>query len=178
MSERISPLLLGVLISMMSSMGPAVASAEPQLVGAAETGFSLAQPSLVVGVEGGVRFDRWTFLLEVDWNPFITLGGPTLFVGGVLNIGVGVEHLYAGGLLRSAFFVGTSTLLYDTALDSPGTTGLFIDLVPLSVRLPIVANHLTLRVDPVSVHLIAPVLSGIPLIRYEYRHVISLELTP
>jgi hypothetical protein len=145
---------------------------------ALEFGLSIAEPSLVVGIEGGLRVDdQWTFLLEADWNPWASIEGP--FVrSGAFNIGVGLEHIYERGLLRTVAFVGSSTLLYQTALDSPGTTGIFIELIPLSVRVPIEHDLVTLRIDPISAHLLAPSLGSIPLIRYEFRHVLSIEVTP
>ncbi|MBX3273247.1 MAG: hypothetical protein KF729_23485 [Sandaracinaceae bacterium] len=164
------------LLVALLGLAPAAARADVEGVFALETGLSIAEPSLVVGVEGGVRLDRqWTFLLEIDWNPWFSIEGAVVHEG-ALNIGVGVEHIYQDGLLRSALFVGTSTLLYQTALDVPGTTGPFVDFVPISVRVPLEGDVVTLRIDPVSMHLLAPVLSGIPLIRYEFRHVLSIEL--
>lgn len=167
--------LLGSLLVLC----PATAAADAQAVIAIEAGLSLAEPSAVVGIEGGVRVDReWSFLLEVDWNPWFAIGAPDPAEGGVLNIGVGAEHIFADGLLRTAAFVGSSTLLFDTALDQGGTTGLFVEVVPLSVRIPLVQDLMTLRVDPISAHLIVPVLTGIPLVRYEFRHALSVEVTP
>jgi hypothetical protein len=145
---------------------------------ALEAGLSLAEPSFVVGVEGGVRINgEWSVLLEIDANPWLTLNGPDAVTAGVLNIGVGAEHIYHGGTLRSAFFVGSSTLLFESALDQAGTTGFFIELLPVSVRIPIDRTGFAVRIDPVSMHLIVPSTSPVlPLIRYEFRHAVSLEL--
>jgi hypothetical protein len=151
------------------------ASADPRAVLAVELGASIAEPSMVVGAEGGARFGAWAVLLEVDWNPLFSIGGNDVWDSGVLNVGVGVEHVFEGGLLRAALFLGTSTLLHETAFDGAGTTGAFVDLVPLSVRLPLGHGALTLRIDPISAHLVAPVLSGLPMVRYEFRHSLSVE---
>ena len=146
---------------------------------ALEAGMSLAEPSLVAGVEGGIRIDdEWSFLLEVDWNPWLAIAAPSPVELGVLNIGGGIEHVFADGLLRAAIFVGSSTLLFDTALDAAGSTGLFIDVVPLSVRVPVVDGTVTLRIDAISAHLVAPVIDGLPIMRYQFRHAVSLEVTP
>jgi hypothetical protein len=154
------------------------AHADAQPVIALEAGASLAEPSLVVGLEGGVRLGAFSILLEVDWNPFFSIGDNDVIDPGVLDVGLGLEHVFADGLLRTAIFAGTSTLLYDTAFDAAGTTGVFVEIVPLSLRLPIAASVLTLRVDPISAHLIAPVLSGLPMVRYEFRHAVSVEWSP
>lgn len=168
----------GLLALVLLSI-PAPAAAEVRGVAAVEVGLSLAEPSAVVGIEGGLRVDhQWTFLLEVDWNPWFAIGAPDPAEGGVLNVGVGVEHVFAEGLLRAALFAGSSTLLFDTALDQGGTTGMFLELVPLSVRVPLIDDVMTMRIDPISAHLIVPVLTGIPLVRYEFRHAVSFEVTP
>lgn len=162
----------------------AIASASTALadvrgVGAIEVGVSLAEPTLVIGAEGGVRIDgQWTFLLEVDWNPWLVITGPAIATAGVLNIGVGVEHIYHEGTLRSALFLGSSTLLFESALDQAGSTGFFVELVPVSIRIPLVEDVCTLRIDPVSMHLIVPAFGVLPLVRYEFRHVVSVELMP
>lgn len=158
---------------------PASAAADVRGVVAVEAGVSFAEPSLVAGVEAGVRVDgQWTLLLEVDWNPWFAIAAPDPVEPGALNVGVGIEHIFADGLLRVAAFFGTSTLLFETALDQAGDTGVFLDVVPLSLRLPVVDDLLTLRFDPISAHLLAPVMSGLPLVRYEFRHAVSLELMP
>ena len=169
-------------VSLATILGsPALSRADDDVraVVAFEAGASLAQPSIVGGFEAGLRLnDEWSFLLEVDWNPWISISAPDPVELGALNVGVGVEHIFADGLLRAAVFVGSSTLLFDTALDQAGATGIFLDLVPLSVRVPLVENVVTLRLDPISAHLVAPVLAGLPLVLYQFRHVVSVEVTP
>jgi hypothetical protein len=161
------------------ALAASTARADLRGVAALEVGVSLAEPTLVVGVEGGVRVDgQWTFLLEVDWNPWLTITGPSLATAGVLNVGVGVEHIYHQGTLRSALFLGSSTLLFESALDQAGSTGFFIELLPVSIRIPLLDDVCTLRVDPVSMHLIVPAFGVLPLVRYEFRHVVSVEITP
>lgn len=167
------------MLALLISLFPATAAADVQGVVALEAGVSFAEPSLVAGVEAGVRIDgQWTLLIEVDWNPWFAIAAPDPVEPGALNVGIGLEHIFADGLLRVAAFFGTCTLLFETALDQAGETGVFVDVVPLSLRLPVVDDLLTLRFDPISAHLLAPVMSGLPLVRYEFRHAVSLELTP
>ena len=177
--SRSLPIGLAALIAASALTKTASADDDVSAVVAVELGASLAEPSLLAGVEGGVRINgEWSVLLEVDWNPLFSIAGPDVITPGLLNVGVGFEHIYEDGLLRFALFVGTSTLLFQTLLDGPGSTGIFFDLVPISIRVPIEEGKVTLRIDPVSGHLLAPVLSGLPLLRYEFRHVLSIEVTP
>lgn len=179
--SRPTPTFLSLLVALAVPL-PAHADEPnadgPRPVLAFEAGLSLAEPTAVVGVEAGVRIDGWTVLCEVDWNPFFSIGGQAVVHAGVLNVGLGLEHIFAGGLLRTAVFGGSSTLLDETALDAAGTTGVFVEVIPLSLRIPIESDRVTLRVDPVSAHLVAPVLSGLPLVRYEFRHAVSIEVIP
>ena len=169
---------LGIAAFFLCAGAAASASADVRGVVAAEVGISLAEPTAVIGIEGGIRIDdQWTFLLEADWNPWLQVSGP-LATAGVLNLGVGVEHIYHEGTLRSALFFGSSTLLFESALDQAGTTGVFVELLPISVRLPIDRNVITMRIDPVSMHLLIPAFGVLPMVRYEFRHAISLEWMP
>jgi hypothetical protein len=139
-------------------------------------GGSLVEPSLLAGVEGGVRWGDWGLLGKVDWNPWFNVAGADdLLVDGVLNYGIGGEVLYFNRRCRTAVFTGASTLLFETPLDEVGETGFFVDVISVSLRWPM-SDSLFLRLDPGTVHLVAPVLSEIPLVVIEYRHTLSLEL--
>ena len=93
----------------------------------------------------------------------------------VVNVGVGVEYLYAGGFVRSALAMGPSILAFDTALDDAGTTGFFFDLHPVGLRW---APHerVILGLDPVAFSMVAPVLDGIPLVNVAYRTCFYVEV--
>ena len=155
---------------------PSQARAEKHIF-SGQTGLALNFPSayLSVGYAQTVNNDR--VLGKIEWNPWITfqdLNG--LWNTGVLNIGLGWEKQYFQSRCRSALFIGTSTLLFDTALDPTGSTGFFLEFSLVSLRFPI-NKDLTLRVDTADIHIGAPVLSGIPLIVMQYRHGIALEWT-
>ena len=121
---------------------------------------------------------RTVFFFKADWNPwFSPQAVQDALKPGILNLGIGVEHLYFNDRCRFTASLGSSTLLFDTALDEAWTTGFFIELSPVSLRWPL-TEELTLQVEPTSISLAMPVLSGIPLVSFQYRHGISLEWKP
>lgn len=123
----------------------------------------------------GYRWDRWGVFVSLEQNAWVTTeAGETGLRAGALNIGLGAELMYAYGLLRASLALGPSILLYESALDPAGTTGFYMDLRPAGIRW-----HLTewfaLMFDPVSFALVAPVLTGIPLLFVEYRTTLTTE---
>ena len=138
-------------------------------------GLSLNSLSLNLGIEGGMRMGSWGFLSKADWNPWFNSQD---FKGGVqpgvLNIGVGGEYLYFNERCRTAVFVGPSILLFNTALDDRGSVGFFVDIIAVSLRWP-VSESIAIRVDPATMHLVVPVVTGIPLVSFQYRHTVGVE---
>lgn len=158
-------------------LGAATPAAALDGMVAINTGASLFVPTLAIGIEGGIRWERWGLLARADWNPwFSTSNEKRSLEKGSLNLGVGGELRYFGGAARSAVFVGTSTLLFDTGLDRKGKTGVSLDFVTVTLRWPL-GDWFVLRYDPCTVHVVMPVLDRIPLILFEYRHSVSGEVT-
>lgn len=143
--------------------------------------FSGAQqhPLVDPGVGWGVRLgvggrEGWGAFLKVEQSVWVPTQNWVSFPG-VLNAGLGVEHRFAGGLIRSSLAVGTSTLLFDTGLDPAGSTGMFLDLRPLGLRWS-PAPHVVIGLDPLSLVISAPVLTGLPLVRIQHRTTLSTEV--
>jgi hypothetical protein len=136
----------------------------------------LANVNFGYGLRGGLEQERWGLFAHVEQSAWLgtELGGGV--VPGVLNIGVGVEHRFAGGLIRSSVTVGPSVLLFATALDPAGSVGVFIDLRPLGLRWAL-DSRLTLGFDPLNVALLAPVLTGFPLLRTQFRSAVVIEVS-
>lgn len=125
-------------------------------------------------VRGGYQFDAWSpfAMLEVNvWQSVEIRGGQT---HPVLDAGVGIAHLFGDGLVRSSVAAGVSILLRDTALDDAGSLGFFTELRPVGLRWA-VSRHVVVGLDPLTFALVAPVLDSIPLVRVQYRTVLSLE---
>jgi hypothetical protein len=121
---------------------------------------------------------RW----KADWGLFFqiehNLWAETELEGnvrqGVLNIGGGPERLFFQRRMRTALGMGPAVLLYNTALDDAGTTGLFVDVRPTGIRWP-VGKSFVLVFDPLTFTIVAPVLGGIPLVEIQYRSALALE---
>ena len=143
-----------------------------------QSGLSLNSTSMNLGVEAGLREPSYGIFFKADWNPwFATQEIEDSLKPGVLNLGVGVEHLYFNDRCRFTFTTGTSTLLFDTALDEAATTGFFMEVVPVSLRWKL-SDAFTLQIEPTAISLAMPVLTGIPLVSFQYRHSVSLEWRP
>jgi len=174
--KRCSGSVLKWLVSgaLVLSLGTSSAWASSYFV-SGQAGASINSVSFNLGIEGGLRLEEYGILGKVDLNPWFNsqdLKGS--LKPGVLNVGVGGEYRYFNERCRSAVFVGPSILLFDTALDTKGTTGFFLDIITVSLRWPL-GDVVTMRFDPATVHLVVPVLSGIPLISLQYRHTVAVE---
>lgn len=125
--------------------------------------------------KGGYRWNRRAGVYFQAEQDFWTQTEITVDVQqGVFNIGLGVDYLYFAERMRFAAGLGTSTLLFTTALDDKGTTGLYIDTRPAGLRWPM--NHgFTIVFDPLCFTLLIPALSGIPLVQIQYRTALSFE---
>ena len=135
---------------------------------------TLLNPTFGWAVKGGYRPGDWGLFLQVEqdvWQPTDSSGKTVL---GALSVALGGEMFFADGFLRSSVAVGSSTLLFDTVLDDAGSTGIFFDLRPTGLRwYP--SDHFVINFDPLSFAIVAPVLTGIPLIQVEYRTVVGVE---
>ena len=97
-----------------------------------QSGVSLNSASMNLGVEAGIRKPSYGIFAKADWNPwFATQDIQDSLKPGVLNLGIGVEQLYFNERCRFTFTAGTSTLLFDTALDEAATTGFLVCHCPI-----------------------------------------------
>lgn len=169
-------LALAAAAMLLALVRPAAAVGTEKTV-AVQIGASLLdQPTFALGVEGGIRWRPWGALAKIEWNPWLNTQTGDV-ERGVLDIGVGGEYTYFEGRARTAVFLGPSVLAFRTQLDErPGIHGFFLDVLPVTLRWSI-RDRLLLRVDPISFHIVAPVLAGIPLVIIEYRHGVSVEWT-
>lgn len=123
---------------------------------------------------GGWRFGPWGVFVQVEHNLWVTSELEQDVVTGALNVGVGGELVYADGFVRTSLALGPSVLVFDTALDEAGSTGVFLDLRPVGLRWALDPQW-TLGFDPLGFSLVAPVLEGIPLVQVTYRTGLYLE---
>lgn len=119
-------------------------------------------------LRGGYRMGGWGAFLVFEQNFWLASELEIEVTQGAYNIGLGLERFHADGYVRTAFAAGPSILAYNTALDRRGSTGFFLHLTPIGLRWPI-RDHGSFGLDPLSFAVVAPVLTGIPLIKVEYR---------
>jgi hypothetical protein len=117
-----------------------------------------------IGFFGEISCDRW-LATEVDAG----------FVPGVLDVGIGAEVLFARGRVRISVAGGASTLLFGTAFDDAGETGLFLDFRPASIRFPLWSG-IVLELSPLGFAVVSPVLGDPGIRRIEYRSTLALEV--
>jgi len=126
-------------------------------------------------VSGGYRRGGWGIFARAEHNLWMTVELNRSVTMGAFNLALGAERLYFGDRVRTSLAAGPSILLFDTKLDQPGETGLYLDIRPLGVRWPL-GDRFVLILDPLSAALVAPVLGKIPLVMVEYRTTLLVEL--
>ena len=135
---------------------------------------SLAAGTFGYGARGGYRWNDWGLFLAVEHNMWIATEYETNVVQGAVNIGVGGDFVYGGGLVRTSLAVGPSILAYDTILDDAGSVGFYLDARPVGLRWT-VHEVLVIGLDPITFAVVAPVLDKIPLVYIQYRTMLYLE---
>lgn len=120
---------------------------------------SMLNISFGPALRGGYRFEggpraQWGVLGFVERDAWVVSDYEFRADPGVVNLGLGVELLYFG-FLRSAFYVGPSILVFDTALHDEGNVGLFTELHPLGAQFYF-WDRLGLTFDPLSVAWVNP----------------------
>jgi hypothetical protein len=91
-----------------------------------------------------------------------------------VNLGLGAGASYAGGFLRTSLAGGVSWLAVPTDVDSAGSAGVFVGLYPVGYRWPL-SRSWVLGVQPLSLTVVMPVLTGIPLIEIQFRTSLAVE---
>jgi hypothetical protein len=134
----------------------------------------VAELTFGYALRGGAAFGRWSAFTQLEHNLWKPLEQDSGLVPGVLNIGVGAGLSYAGARMRGSLALGPSILLFSTAIDRAGSVGLFVDFRPASIRFR-PTSSITLVLDCIAFSLAAPVLSGLPLMRVQYRTILGVE---
>ena len=122
----------------------------------------------------GYRLGDWGVSFRLEHNLWIASEINRALEQGALNIGIAGELLYFDRRVRAMIALGPSILLFDTGIDEAGEVGLFVDARPVGLRWQ-VRDGLIVQWDPLTFTLVAPVLSGIPLVMLEYRTAVSVE---
>lgn len=121
----------------------------------------------------------WYLGLDTTWWPSLQLdtSSEEVFDGaaqGIVALFAGIEHPYFDERMRFLFDIGGSVMLRDTRLDDRGRLGIVTSFRPVGIRIPF-GDRRALVIDPLSFTLLLPDLSGIPLLLFQFRTVVSVE---
>lgn len=122
----------------------------------------------------GHRWGDWGAFVSLEQNSWVSADFGSAVRPGALNIGLGGEYLWAKGFVRTSVAIGPSILLYDTALDEAGSTGIYADVRPTGLRWAI-NDWLLLMLDPLAFSVVAPVLSDPAMVLIQYRSTFTTE---
>lgn len=125
-------------------------------------------------VQAAYHIQDWAFVVAAEnarWRA-PELGSRTW--QRAINVGFGIARYHRSGLLRTMFLVGPSILTRANDLDPAGSVGLFLDLRPLGFSWR-VNESIALVADLLYMTLVAPVLTGVPLIDFQFRSSIGVE---
>ena len=128
----------------------------------------------------GARFKlnkSWTFGLDLEWNPWISLNGPNLR-GGVVNMyGTAILRFplaYENFNVRLTLSLGGSYLLIDLYGASAGSLGVYAGASFLGLEWKM-SRSFFLIINPLNIAVPVPQLRGVPVIYPQYRSSIGLE---
>jgi hypothetical protein len=138
------------------------------------TGWRLGR-TFAAGAGLGRRWGRFDGFFEAEangWSSTRPDGSRDHSLAADLGVGGGVS--YAGGFLRTSLAAGLSILGIPTDVDRAGSTGIYVDLRPVGYRWPL-ARAWVVGVQPLSLTVAMPVLTGIPLIEAQFRTSVTVE---
>jgi MYXO-CTERM domain-containing protein len=134
-----------------------------------------------VAVQLGARLKvsrHWTFGLDGEWNPWITLNGYR-FGSGVVNLyGTTILRFplaYENFNLRATLNFGASYLLMNLYGAPSGSLGIYAGVSPAGLEWKL-SRALILIVNPLSIALPVPQMRGVPLTYPQYRFNIGFEI--
>lgn len=136
---------------------------------------SFFTPGLGYNVRIGWRGDTLGAFAQAGQATWFGTALDAIYEPGVFNAGLGVEARYLDGRARSSLAGGTSTLLFDTALDEAGSTGWFASLRPIGMRW-LLSERFAMEFAPITFNVMQPVTTAPRLTRVEYQAVLALEL--
>jgi MYXO-CTERM domain-containing protein len=143
------------------------------------TSGSIDKPAATLQLGARLKVSKhWTFGLDGEWNPWITINNA--------RVGNGVINLYGTAMLRfplayesfnlrAGLSLGTSYLLMNLYGAPSGSLGLYAGVSPAGLEWKL-SRTFVLVVNPLSFSLPVPQLSGVPLTYPQYRTSVALEI--
>jgi hypothetical protein len=134
-----------------------------------------------VAVQLGARLKvskHWTFGVDGEWNPWITLNGYR-FGGGAMNVyGTAILRFplaYENFNLRATVNLGASYLLMNLYGAPSGSLGIFAGASPAGLEWK-VSRSIILILNPLSIAYPVPQMRGVPLSYPQYRFNVGFEI--
>jgi len=141
-------------------------------------GASIERPAAAVSLGARLRASRrWSFGLDVEWNPWIAFNGQPLRAGVINLYGTAMLRFplsYERFNLRISASLGASYLLSDLFGAPAGSIGIYLGATPLAVEWKL-SRIVYLIISPIGIALPLPQLSGVPLLYPQYRTTLGLE---
>ncbi|MEO8877437.1 MAG: MYXO-CTERM sorting domain-containing protein [Polyangiaceae bacterium] len=140
---------------------------------------SFDRPALMARIGGRYALSRyWMVGLDVEWNPFLAVGESHFRAGSGAVYGSLIRRFqlaYEPINLRTTVSAGASMLLFDLVGAPTGSIGPYfgVSLLGLEVKL---GKGFYLTIDPTSIAIPVPHVTGIPFVYYQYRFMLGLEL--
>ena len=140
---------------------------------------SVDKTALAVQLGARLKVSKhWTFGLDAEWNPWITLNGYR-FGSGVFNLyGTTILRFplaYQNFNLRATVSFGASYLLMNLYGAPSGSLGLYAGVSPAGLEWKL-SRTFFLILNPLSIALPVPQMRGVPLTYPQYRFNIGLEI--
>lgn len=132
--------------------------------------------TLGAGLTTGYRVSQnMTLLMHAELNTWRSQDDDDQWNSGVFNFGGGIDYAIFPPHVHASFMLGISVLTFDTAIDSAGTTGFFLDFAPIDLRFQFL-KRFEVSIFPLSLRLEAPVLHDPPIYYIQYRTVVRVGI--
>jgi hypothetical protein len=121
---------------------------------------------------------RWMLGLDAEWNPYLSVGETHVRSGAIdvyASLIARFQLAYEPINLRSSVSLGGSVLLFDLVGAPAGSIGPYFGVSVLGLEIKL-GRGFYLTVDPDSIAIPIPHVTGIPFVYYQYRFQIGLEL--
>ncbi len=122
---------------------------------------------------------HWTFGLDGEWNPWISITGGSLVRAGVANFYATAmlrfPLAYENFNLRTSISAGASVLLMDLYGAPAGSVGPYLGVSFIGLEWKL-SRAFFLIVNPLNIALPIPQVQGVPLTYPEYRFTLGLEM--
>ena len=120
---------------------------------------------------------QWTLGVDAEWNPWVSLYGPTAWKPGVASLyGTAILRYplaYERFNLRTTVSLGASYLLFDLYGAPQGSLGLYGAISPLGLEWKM-SRLFYVIINPLSISAPVPQLKGVPMSYVQYRFSLGL----